>query len=173
MSKQILIIGDTHVSNYSQLPLILKNSLEAYDFLIHVGDYHSLHVLEDLKERLGSKFVGVYGNSDPQSIRHIVPMKRVIKIDELNIGIIHPAQGGGEERIERIIQKEFSQYHVDILVYGHSHEPCIDYRGELMRINPGKGYYEESSFGPPSTYVSLTIKRNRISKAELIRIPSK
>ena len=68
MVISIAVIGDTHAIKFDQIPLDLLEVIERADWLIHVGDYTRLNVLEGFFKIKGSKFIGVCGNADPLDI---------------------------------------------------------------------------------------------------------
>ena len=73
------------------------------------------------------------------------------------IGIIHPANGGPYETVENRVKMAFRKNDVDIMIYGHTHESKINYMGNSLLINPGKGYLETHYFGPPTTIAIILI----------------
>ena len=157
MTAKIAILGDTHIRNLRELPRDIMKEVEESEWVIHVGDYISIDVLDDLIKLKGDRFKGVYGNADPQSIRNRVKSKEIIEILGKRIGITHPASGGPSEIIEAQVLTEFNNANVDIIIYGHTHEAKISQEGNTWLINPGKGYLETNYFGPPTTIAILTI----------------
>jgi putative phosphoesterase len=157
MAIEILVLGDTHLLNFEDLPKSLMEWLHKADGVIHVGDYASLDVLNGFMTNKGINFNGVYGNADPKSIREKVPFKDIIEINGRRIGIIHPATGGLIKNPINRVLTEFKDQKLDIIIYGHTHESSTEIFNGILFINPGKGYLEENSFGPPPTFVVLTI----------------
>ena len=156
---KILILGDTHLQNFEDLPQKLNDEIQKADWVIHTGDYTSIDVLNGFIKKKGENFHGVYGNTDPLSIRNKVPYKTIIQIQGKKIGIIHPAKGGLLKNPINRIFSEFRDQKVDILVYGHTHESNIENSDGILFINPGKGYLEENSFNSPATFALLTIDK--------------
>ncbi len=157
MTVKIAILGDTHIRNLKELPRDMMKEIEESEWVIHVGDYISIDVLDYLIKLKGDRFKGVYGNADPQSIRNRVKSKEIIEILGKKIGITHPASGGPSEIIETHVLTEFNNVNVDIIIYGHTHEAKISQEGNTWLINPGKGYLETNYFGPPTTIAILKI----------------
>ena len=157
---KILILGDTHLQKFEDLPKTLINEIQKADWVIHTGDYTSIDVLNGFIKKKGENFQGVYGNADPLSIRENVPYKKIIQIQSKKIGIIHPAKGGLLKNPINRILLEFKDYKLDIIVYGHTHESYIENSNGILFINPGKGYIEENSFGSPATFAILTIEKH-------------
>jgi len=168
MSVKIIIIGDTHLNSFKNLPKEMTKAIKEGDWIIHVGDYTSIDTVEGLIRWKGDKFKGVFGNADPLSIRKILPDKVILDINGKKIGITHPFCGGPETFIKARVKREFKDYDVDAIVFGHTHEPEIIEVKNILLINPGKGYLENNSFGPPTSFAILTITETL--QAEIINI---
>jgi len=168
MPVRIMVIGDTHIFDFNELPQKMLNAILSSDWVIHVGDYTSKNVLNGLIKLKGPQFVGVYGNADPLSIRNQVLEKEIIEVSGIKIGITHPAVGGTSENTRKIVLKKFKEDNVDAIVYGHTHAPIIENYNGIILINPGKGYLEKEYFGPPTSFAVLTLD-NKIN-AEIINI---
>jgi len=157
MSVRIIIIGDTHLNSFKKLPKEMAQAIKEGDWIIHVGDYTSLDTVEGLIRWKGDKFKGVFGNADPLSIRKILPDKVILEIKGKRIGITHPFCGGPETFIKVRVKREFKDYDVDAIVFGHTHEPEIIEMNKILLINPGKGYLEKNSFGTLTSFAILTV----------------
>jgi len=170
LSTKILLIGDTHISSFKDLPNKILQYIKDSDYVIHVGDYTSKNIVEGFIELKANYFRGVYGNSDPLIIRKLLPPKTVADISGVRIGIIHPDSGGPEDLLEKRVMKEFKAKNVDIIVYGHSHEAKIQWVDKTLLVNPGRGYIDEFSYTPSATIVIITLGKE--IKAEIKRIPN-
>ena len=170
MSTKILVIGDTHISSFKDLPNKILQYIKESDWVIHVGDYTSKNIVEGFIELKANYFKGVYGNSDPLIIRKLLPPKTVAVISGVRIGIIHPESGGPEDLLEKRVMKEFKAMNVDIIVYGHSHEAKIQWVDNTLLVNPGRGYFDEFSYSPSATIAIITLGKE--FKAEIKRIPN-
>jgi len=168
MSVKIIIIGDTHLNSFKKLPKEMAQAIKEGDWIIHVGDYTSIDTVEGLIRWKGDKFKGVFGNADPLSIRKILPDKVILEIKGKKIGITHPFCGGPETFIKAMVKREFKDYDVDAIVFGHTHEPEIIEVNKILLINPGKGYLEKNSFGTPTSFAILTVSETL--QAEIINI---
>ena len=157
MSVKIIVIGDTHINSFKKLPKEMGQAIKEGDWIIHVGDYTSLDTVKGLIRWKGNKFKGVFGNADPLSIRKILPDKVILEIKGKKIGITHPFCGGPEKNIKSRVRREFKDYDVDAIVFGHTHEPEITELNKILLINPGKGYLERNSFGTPTSFAILTV----------------
>ena len=168
MTVKITIIGDTHVKSINELPNEMIQEIKESDWVIHVGDYTFIDVLNGLIDLKGNYFKGVYGNADPKQIWDKVPLKDVFEIKGKRIGITHPASGSSHENIETKVIAEFKNDSVDIIIFGHTHDPIIHYKENLIVINPGKGYLEKDYYGPSTTIAILEINDDiRVSIKEI------
>ena len=153
MKNNILVIGDTHISSFKDLHQRFLYYIKDCNWIIHVGDYTSKDVVEGFIKVKGNNFLGVYGNSDPLVIRKLLPSKKIVDISGIRIGIIHPESGGPETFLKKRIMNEFRDSSVDVIAYGHTHEAQIDWVGDILLVNPGRGYTDEFSYNPPASIV--------------------
>ncbi len=128
------IISDTHIgANKEKFEVFLNKHLKDVSLIIHAGDYHNKEVIDIIERR--SKFIGVYGNVDNEEIRNRLKEKVIIELMDYKIGIYH---GHGIEKttLERAY-REFKDDYVDIIVFGHSHQPLIRTKNNILMLNPG------------------------------------
>ncbi len=168
MKTKILIVGDTHISSFKDLPKKILQYIKESNWVIHVGDYTSKNIVEGFKKLKANYFKGVYGNSDPLVIRKLLPPKIVIEISGIKMGIIHPESGGSETFLKRRIIKEFRDHSVDVIAYGHTHEAKIQRVDKTLLVNPGRGYIDEFSYNTPASIAIITIDKE--IKAEIKEI---
>ena len=159
---KIVVISDTHERKLAKLsPKVLQAVGEA-DVVVHCGDYVGLEVLEGLAG-LAKKFVGVYGNTDPNEVRRILPSKIVFEFEGKRIGVTHPHCGGPPLELEEIAH-QFGD--VDVILFGHTHETCNTKLDNRLLLNPGQAY---SSFMVPATLGILRINERGI-EGEIITL---
>lgn len=150
---RIGIISDTHVTTFDEIPAPIVTALGGVDLIVHAGDFTKRAVLEGLR-RLG-EVKAVCGNMDSDELRGMLPHKELFVVNGKKIGLTHGS--GGPWGIAGRVREMFSD--VDVIIYGHSHEPNNQFiRGSLL-LNPGRA---RDSFG------LLTI--NDDIKAEIIRV---
>ncbi len=157
MSIRITIVGDTHAFSFEDIPHQIIESCQNSDWIIHVGDYISEDILNGFFKLKKEYFKGVYGNADPLSIRNMVLAKEVIEISNIKMGIIHPYYGGPDSSLLRKIIKEFKEDKVKVIFFGHTHDPKILVRKQLLLINPGKGYIDSNSINSQASIAILEI----------------
>ena len=168
MRTKVLIIGDTHISSFTDLPKKILQYIKESNWIIHVGDYTSKNIVKGFNKLKGNYFKGVYGNSDPLVIRKLLPPKIVTEISGVRIGIIHPDYGGPETFLKKRIIKEFRDHNVNVIAYGHTHEAKIHWAGKTLLVNPGRGYIDEFSYHPSATIAIITLGKE--IKAEIKEI---
>ena len=128
---RIGVLSDTHLHRSERdLRVIFDRYLAEVDWIFHAGDYVSADIVTFLRRK---PFHGVQGNMDSPGVKMILPEKKVIEIEGHRVGLIH---GWGSPRgLEDRIMNEFQD--VDVVVYGHSHEPANHVKDGVLFFNPG------------------------------------
>ncbi len=157
---QILVISDTHVRAFKELPEGIQQAVHGADWVVHCGDFTSIEVLDELV-RLSSCFTGVFGNADPGNIRHRLPHQAAFEVEGQKIVAIHPHWGGHPDGLEEELALRFPD--ADAILFGHTHESCNMKINNTLLLNPGQGY---ASFMVPASLAILTVSRSEL-RAEL------
>ena len=147
------VISDTHVTTFDKVPATILKALAGVDLIVHGGDFTERAVLEGLKT-LG-EVKAVYGNMDSDELKSILPQKELFILNGKRIGLIHGS--GSPWGIAGRVRQMFGD--MDLIIFGHSHEPSNQYIEGCLLFNPGRG---RNSFG------LITIDDQ--VKAEIIRI---
>jgi putative phosphoesterase len=126
------VLSDTHLRSIAGLPRDILQALSQADIIIHSGDFTSLAVLEGLRE-IG-KVVAVQGNMDTAEIKSVLPEKEILLVNKKRLGIIHG--WGSPLGIEKRVREQFDD--VDIIVFGHSHQPRNEIIDGVLLFNPGE-----------------------------------
>jgi putative phosphoesterase len=158
---RILVIADTHLRTAGALSPVLLRQIAGADCVIHCGDFVSTKVVEEL-QRLSRRFVGVYGNADPDSVRSMLPAETTFLFDGKEIAVIHPYWGGDGYGLEDKLTTRYPR--ADVILFGHTHEPCNLMMNNTLLFNPGQAY---TSFMVPASAGILTINEDGVS-AEII-----
>jgi len=131
---KIGVISDTHWSSLAQANAgaqrLLHSVFADVDAIIHAGDM--LHPDVDLAFA-PYEFYAVRGNMDAACA--YTPLKRILNLGGLNIGVIHGWGAGAE--IEANAAREFDLHEIDMLIYGHSHFPACHVCDDVLFFNPG------------------------------------
>ena len=129
---RIGVIADTHVQRISELPSSLINELTRMDMVLHLGDFHSEDLVNDLKEI--SDFRGVAGNHD----MHIpgLPEKDLVEVNGKRIGIIHGHGCVFPFGFKWGLMTQF-EGKMDAILYGHTHSVRNTIEEGVLFFNPG------------------------------------
>lgn len=128
----IWIVSDTHLKCGKHLPASFIERVSREDIIVHLGDFTSLEVADYLGSL--ARLEAVCGNCDPPTIRNIFPPRKVIRLENLRIGLTH-GSGGVSETLSSVV-KEYDNK-VDIALFGHTHIPHCSRRGSTVFFNPG------------------------------------
>lgn len=147
---RILIVSDTHGREEN-----LRKALEKtgpIDRLIHLGDVEgSEDYIRSLTEAPVSM---VAGNNDWYSD---LPKEEILTVGRYRILLTHGHHyyvgAGYEGLIEQAEQK-----HVNIIMYGHTHCPCVVHKGDLTILNPGSLSLPRQEGHKPS-YILMELDR--------------
>jgi hypothetical protein len=163
---RILVISDTHIPTESEkLPVVIEQEARKCDCCLHCGDFVSYSVFESLSKL--TKTYGVCGNMDEEEVRDKLPLKSIIKLDDVTLGLIHGR--GNPANILNYIRSEFSDDFdaVDIFVFGHSHNPLNKKIEGKFYFNPGSP--TDNIFAPYRSYGILEINGKDI-KGRVLKI---
>jgi len=151
---QLLVISDTHVRTFQELPEGIRQAVREAEWVVHCGDFTSIGVLEEL-QRLTPHFVGVFGNADPGNVRYQLSHQVTFELEGQKIVAIHPSWGGHPDGLEKELALRFPD--ADAILFGHTHEPCNRKLNNTLLLNPGQGY---ASFMVPASMATLTVSRS-------------
>ncbi|MBU3159758.1 metallophosphoesterase [Clostridium frigoris] len=131
---KVVILSDTHAKKHNdKLFKLIDNLFKEADMIIHAGDYISPSVVSKLKEH--ENFIGVWGNNDKHYIRSILKEKEILSIEGYRIGLYH-GHGTSKNTLTTAYDK-FIDDKVDIIIFGHTHQPLILTKNKVLMINPG------------------------------------
>lgn len=129
---KIGVIADTHAHYLSELPSYLINTLTHMDMVIHLGDYNSESLVNDLKEI--TNFRGVAGNHDHHILQ--LPEKDMICVNDKQIGLIHGHGCMFPFGFKWGLLTQFESK-VDAILYGHTHSARNTMEDGVLFFNPG------------------------------------
>jgi putative phosphoesterase len=136
LRMKIGLVSDTHLPRFgNDLPTVLKQGLIAQrvELILHLGDFTSLAVA-DLFRRI-APFDAVAGNNDPNEICRSFGRRKILAVAGLGIGMIH-GDGTRKTTLARALDA-FAGDKVDVILFGHSHNPYCKLHGDVWLINPG------------------------------------
>lgn len=151
---RILIVSDTH-GNEMNLEKLLEK-VGKIDRLIHLGDVEGgeayIEALVDVPVDM------VAGNNDYFSD---LPREKIIQLGKYQALLTHGHYyyvSMGHERI----REEARNRGVDIVMYGHTHRPCLEQKNELTILNPGSLSLPRQEGREPS-YIMMEIDEEGIA----------
>lgn len=132
---KILVTSDTHCKNVAQVEglhdLLRTYAMDA-DMILHAGDLVIPDVVDALAEL--APLVAVRGNMD-FTIGDKLPTDETVEAGGVKIGLTH-GEGPPFGLIERV-RERFPGNAVDVIVFGHTHEPFLQTVDGVLMLNPG------------------------------------
>lgn len=145
---RILIVSDTH-RKHTNLELVLEKTGHP-DLLIHLGDAEGA---EDYIEAIADCPVEIIaGNNDFFS--HL-EREEELQIGKYKVFLTHGHYYYVSVGIEHLCQ-EGKARGADIVMFGHTHRPCIEFVDDLVVLNPGSLSYPRQEGRRPS-YILMEI----------------
>lgn len=128
---RIGVISDTHQREpEAELGKRLAQVWGEVDLILHAGDLVNISVLDAFE---APEVLAVAGNMDDYVVSQSLPFKRIITVEDKNIGLIHG--WGSPMGLAGRVMKEFDG--VDAIVFGHSHRPTNTVKNGVLLFNPG------------------------------------
>ena len=161
---KIGVISDTHIPDRArQVPPVIMEAFNHVDMIIHAGDLVEFSVLDKLSG-VCKEVKAVRGNMDYDDASGRLPIKEIIKAGGVRIGVMHG--WGPPAKLVELMQQEFKDDKVDIVIFGHSHAPFNEKIGNVLYFNPGSA--TDKVFAPYNSYGIIEIT-NKID-ARIVRI---
>ena len=146
------VISDTHGLLRPEAVLALSGS----SYIVHAGDIGDENILRTLEAM--APVTVVRGNTDYDAWARCLPPTAVLDVDGVRIYAVHDiAQLDIDPRAAG----------VNVVVFGHSHRPGIETRGDVLYLNPGSA--GPRRFDLPVSVAHITIVGGA-AKAEIVKI---
>lgn len=145
---RVLIVSDTHRKNDNYLDIV--KSKGPFQMVIHCGDVEGSEYT--ICEAAGCPVEMVMGNNDFFSN---LPREKEFTLGKYKIWLTH----GHNYYVymdNQILKKEARARGVDIVMYGHTHKPVVDYDHEIIAVNPGSITYPRQEGRKPSYVIMET-----------------
>lgn len=146
--KRVLIVSDTHRRNENYL--IVVNRCKPLDMVIHCGDIEGSEYV--IMEAAGCPVEMVMGNNDFFSD---LPREREFTLGKYHIWLTH-GHNYLVSMSNETIKQEARARGIDIVMFGHSHRPVVEYDNDVIAINPGSLTYPRQEGRKPS-YILMEI----------------
>jgi len=153
------VVADTHMPRFgAELPAPLRDGLrdEGVELIVHLGDFTGTGIPE-LFEAL-TPLEAVAGNNDPPELVARFGRRKIVPVDGVRLGLVH-GDGPRGTTIDRSVSA-FAEEKVDVICFGHSHQPLCERRGGLWLVNPGSPTDRRQQ--PRYSYAILEIARGRV-----------
>jgi putative phosphoesterase len=149
---RLALLADTHLPRGKRrLPDRCLELIRAADLLIHAGDISTAEALGQLRA-VGPPVRAIHGNVDSPELRRELPEELVLTLEGVRLAVVHdPGPAAG--RAERL-RIRFPD--ADAVVFGHTHLPQHERRGDFQIFNPGSP--TERRRGPYRSMGSATIE---------------
>ena len=154
---RIGVIADTH----GLFDPAIRRHFRGVDHILHAGDIGDRSVIEQL-EQLGP-VTAVSGNVDDEQCGF--PSEAVIELAGSRIAIRHVLYEGG--KLTKNGRAFLDHEQPDICVFGHTHQPKVDWCGDALLFNPGSA--GPKRFSLPRGIGLLTIQKEKVLP-KLIRL---
>jgi len=152
------IVGDTHLPRFGdRLPAAVREGLrdEGVELILHLGDFTGLEV-PALFEAL-APLEAVAGNNDPPALVARFGRRKILELAGVRVGLVH-GDGRGGTTVSRSLAA-FAGEPVDVVCFGHSHQPLCERRDPVWIVNPGSPTDKRRQ--PRYSYAILEITRGR------------
>lgn len=148
------VVSDTHFPRFGRvLPHALERGLRDAGVarILHLGDMTDLLAVA-LFETI-APFDAVAGNNDGAEIRERFGRRKIVRIEDVRIGMVH---GDGKRgTTQQRALDAFAGDDVDVILFGHSHRPVVTRSGGVLVANPGSP--TDKRFNPRYSYAILTV----------------
>ena len=152
------IVGDTHLPRFGdRLPAAVREGLrdEGVELILHLGDFTGLEV-PALFEAL-APLEAVAGNNDPPALVARFGRRKILELAGVRVGLVH-GDGRGGTTVSRSLAA-FAGEPVDVVCFGHSHQPLCERSDSVWIVNPGSPTDKRRQ--PRYSYAILEITRGR------------
>lgn len=160
-ATRIGVIADTH----GLFDPAIQKHLKGVGHIIHAGDIGDPAVIEQLEQI--APVTAVSGNVDDYEGSGF-PSETVIELAGRRIAIRHIIYEGG--KLTKEGQAFLTRERPDICIFGHTHQPKVEWYGKTLLINPGSA--GPKRFTLPRGIGLLTISTKKVLP-RLIRLGDK
>ena len=148
---RIGIVSDTH----DRVLAALHAELTGVDEILHAGDIASAEALAEIETI--APVIAVAGNMDDSALAQRLPAETILERDGVRIALIH-GHRAGRASVDDLAER-YGDRGVDLVVWGHIHEPVSEERGGVRYFNPGTA----GGIGSAATCGILTTDHGRFT----------
>lgn len=147
---KILIVSDTHRKHENLITVLGR--VQPVDLMIHLGDAEGCE--DYIAELAGCPLEIVAGNNDFFSA---LPREKEITLGNYRVLLTHGHYYYVNSGIADIMS-EAAARSFDIVMFGHTHRPLIEYGKEVIALNPGSLSYPRQEGKRPS-YIMMELDK--------------
>lgn len=147
---RIGVISDTHGLLRPEVPEAFRD----VELILHAGDIGSADVIAELKRI--ARVLAVRGNVDQDPWSRRYRASAAVEIGAVTVYLLHDLS---------LLDLEPADAGIQVVIYGHSHRPAVERKGDVLYFNPGSA--GPRRFHNPVTVGLLTIRGNA-AQAEII-----
>ncbi|MEM4928393.1 MAG: metallophosphoesterase, partial [Acidilobaceae archaeon] len=168
---------DTHDNQFNVLKAARKFREHGVQLVIHLGDIVAPFTLVTLaKELEGVKIEAVFGNNDGEKrllvqkaneLKINIDEPRSIVINNKKLFLLHGI--GTFDTTQEVVNALAESRKWDAILYGHTHEPRVEYINGVLVLNPGdaSGYLSYLTKAKPSiALLDVEVMKARIVNLE-------
>lgn len=148
---KVLIVSDTHRQNDNYIKVIKK--VAPVDMVVHCGDIEGSEYT--IAGNAGCPVQMVTGNNDFFSD---LPREKEFMIGKYKVWLAH-GHNYCVSMNNETLKQEARMRDVDIVMYGHTHKPVVDYSEDIIAVNPGSLTYPRQEGRRPS-FILMELDRN-------------
>lgn len=158
---RIGVISDTHMPRRGKtLPSFVLEAFADVEMILHAGDINDWSILRELNQLAPT--TAIAGNTDSPAVTDILGQRITLELNGFKIGLTHGHLGSGNTTPERALDAFPG---VDVIVFGHSHQPYNHRHGNKLLLNPGSA---TDPRGEPRPSVAIMTLDKTGANAELI-----
>ncbi|MDQ7065169.1 MAG: metallophosphoesterase [candidate division KSB1 bacterium] len=146
---KIGLISDTHGS----LPAEVFQVFKGVDAIVHAGDIGAEDIIVELQ--VLAPVYAVYGNVDDFKLRQVFPLWRMEQLGGKHVLVTHIIAPLTPIGLQHALEKIGCPQKPDILVYGHTHELCIQKVSDILTINPGSVSQPRKGEAPSVAFLEI------------------
>jgi uncharacterized protein len=132
---RIVVIADTHLHHFSELPEDIVSSFETADAVFHLGDFETMEMIDELKKL--KNFHGVSGNHDKGQLKSALPETEIVEVEGKKIGLVHGHGCVMPLGFQYGLVQRFEGTKLDAILFGHTHIAISKHIDGTLFFNPG------------------------------------
>lgn len=133
---RIGVVSDTHIFRAGKkLPQLLIEEFSKVDLILHLGDWVVMEVYDQLAQL--APVDGIAGNNDGYEIIERFGEKKLLTLEGKKIGLIHGHTPYSRKGTDGNALLAFDGEKVDVILFGHSHQPLMRNENGILLFNPG------------------------------------